>query len=285
MKEHKKGNTYYQSFATYHEYLKDLETLPERQNFRSSSKEISDDRTRFTGTESLEAAIELARFGWKEGREQFVSGLALATERADYAMMPAKGYRMVGSHVDVPRYLTGIPTHMIGKGESQNSVTPIIKLVITGGAAASIKHNQIMNRGIAIASAVDKLETEGFECEIELAFCNECNDHKNYTSIPLKKAGEPLNLDVLAFNVAHPSSLRRLNFRTREMSQLAADGHLDSTFGFSVSRPLEDGEIGFPAIRYREGGDWGTLENAIKRVQKIINEGLDRLNHDWSAIK
>jgi hypothetical protein len=73
-----------------------------------------------------------------------------------------------------------------------------------------------MNRGAAILSVIDSIENMG--TSIELAVTNTSRSQGVYiqTQTLVKRSGEHIDFDAIAFASAHPSMFRRIGFATWE---------------------------------------------------------------------
>ena len=74
---------------------------------------------------------------------------------------------------------------------------------------------EITNWGVSILSYIDRLEDEGYSAEVVVSSCacgSEITGRLLDFSLVAKESGEALDLDKLAFIIAHPSFIRRLYF-------------------------------------------------------------------------
>jgi hypothetical protein len=205
-----------------------LDTVEARPAFRpegysqgKASLDLASENTKFLGNpeadgETFEDTIKIARSGWDRGREA-VEEFArdIYSSMGDRILAPMPVYDVVGIDVDMGVYLTGDPECMIdyqpgvsdGKGK-------VITLAAQLGTGAGISADTIFIRGAMIGGLVDCLEHAGFS--VDLWACHTCWQVME-TQVKIKTAGEPLDLDALAFALAHPGMLRRCDFALREM--------------------------------------------------------------------
>jgi hypothetical protein len=128
------------------------------------------------------------------------------------------GYSVVGPGVlDMGRYLMGHPEpYMVWTdADETQDINPdrVLRILCNGTANASAGSEVIWNRGAAAAVIADLAESQGVRVEIELVFANQSYSG-SYSKfyIPLKRAQDHVPAELLAFALAHPSSLRRLMF-------------------------------------------------------------------------
>lgn len=158
--------------------------------------------------------MKLAREGWAEGRAE------VEAARAHFAqVVGSKARRTVLSHSvagfspDVGAFLQGEPENMFAREDIEvETVGKIVHLVVNGTASAAISSKEIIKRGALIVALVDALEASGFSVEATLTFHGKIGGVETEQFIPIKSAGEPVEIDRLAFCIAHPSCFRRLGF-------------------------------------------------------------------------
>lgn len=157
----------------------------------------------FSGTRSLFEAIQIARHGW-------LGALGMA----DRLLPPApirkrRQNAYAGGSVNVGRMLASVPNHMrkMRPMAGHQSIT----LFVETASWMETTINTLLIRSIAVASIIDRLESEGFRCDV-IAVSSACRiDLKPIQwAIRLKDAGERLNLADLSFALGHPSFERRI---------------------------------------------------------------------------
>lgn len=170
---------------------------------------------KFTGTHSFAEAVKLARDGWAEGRE------AVEAARAHFEHVTGSRVRrsitveaVAGFAPDVPAFLAGAPDCMLAREEVEaEGAGKIIKLVVQGVASAAISKAEIIKKGALIVALVDALESAGRSVELVVDFTSgDCAPNRVSAILTAKRAGEPVEIDRLAFILAHPSMLRRFAF-------------------------------------------------------------------------
>lgn len=198
--------------------------------FVQQSKQEGDDtfssrgtgRFDWYGTHTFEDAIALADRGWPEGAakaqslrseiDSVVNGI-VASRLTTYT------YDLTGEYVDVGLHLCGDPECFGVEDQSRSSLSqPIVKIVVNNAASGSVDADALIARGIAVVAAVDILESLGKRVELWLSKGVESTRTSDIAEfhVPLKAADQPLDIDRVAFALAHPSSLRRLSFSVQE---------------------------------------------------------------------
>ena len=178
------------------------------------SSKKSSERTSFTGTTSIEEALELLKSGWEEGANKIEKGLkeSMKVNSTQASTRQRSVYDVVGGNCSVPRYLQGVPTSMIRqvKVPVKEKTTDInIDICFSAGTT---KEDMIRNC-IEQLQKVVNLENSGIRTNIYV--CRLSGDYGEIAEmirICVKKSTERLNVTKLAFPCAHPSMLRRLAF-------------------------------------------------------------------------
>lgn len=185
-----------------------------------SSKNLGNES--WAGTKTFAEAMDLARKGWPEGlakvkamAEQIWRVVGQEVKKLEF------NYEVAGDDVDVGRFLTGEPENMmeyieepsVGRGK-------IVHIYVNTVASCGISQETMYNRGAAVLALVDALEKLGFSCCVQTidAISERWSGDKNILryNVTLREAGEALDMDRLAFALAHASWLRRLIFSAME---------------------------------------------------------------------
>ena len=161
-------------------------------------------------------AIELAREGWPEGRKRVAE---VADKMREEVLQdsreleaPAFVHGVAGAYVDVPAYLAHDPECMVAWVPVAQE-RPIVRLYVSIGGSAGIDSGAFKRRGAAAAALVDLLEMTGRRCEVIA-----CADTRQGPGIRLvvKRPEHPLDMDSVAFWLAHPAAFRRMFFAMME---------------------------------------------------------------------
>lgn len=204
-----------------------VDETPARNARPNESIERTREAEEWTGGVSFKQALDLARYGWKEGREMMTDALALAKAATTPLEVPTLRHDVAGAEPDVARFLAGDPLCMIDERPDAAKVKPVIRVVVSFWTWASVPAQNITNQGAAILAQVDAWEAAGWECEIiadgstrwnlrsraaALPDVPSAGDQILSTEVVIKRAGEPLDIDAAAFALVHPAMLRRLGF-------------------------------------------------------------------------
>jgi hypothetical protein len=172
-------------------------------------------------TKSLDHAVSLVETGWEEGAKKVADwsgklGCFLEATRAVKAEQFA--WDVVGDAVDVGKYLTGEPECWVAKQDDGESISSrIVSIRLNSCVSGALQADAIVARGVAVLVAVDLLESCGRRCEVIVSQSTTTHDIQADANIVVKRASEPVDLDRLAYAVAHPGFFRRLGFRFMEI--------------------------------------------------------------------
>jgi len=218
--------------------------------------------------------LEMARHGWCEGAEraQKLLDRIKVPVVQDNSISTATYYDVTGSYVDVGEYVQGVPECMVDFREDRRT-SRFASILVSGVVSAGLESEEAMNRGVVIAAIVDILESRGVRCDVTLVFRNDRDGGILEYTVTLKRASEPLNLDVLTFGVAHPACFRRLVFgvmehETDEVRTLMGiyDG---GGYGHVTRIPEPPDAIVFQSPRM--GEDWSEGA-ALKKLQTVLDK-------------
>lgn len=275
------------SFESLDEYLDYLAKAPAQPIFGSVRASVQGDAD-FTGTESLDEAIELCRYGYHEGFERLARFITKVNGSLDMAIdKPRTFHSFVGFAPDVKAYLEGSPLSMIDKPPRPRKH---IVVYLNTSYKRFTSPDAIFNRGGITLAALEALEMLGYTVDLhlfEMSYCEDDDGHRevHLSEFMLKRPDERVNIQKLYFPLCHPSWIRRLNFRLIETTP-GIDHRWAATYGSPAEADLirqvidiGDGDILIPTIEEIgiEGID--VLQDA-RRLFAIINNGLpaeDRL--------
>ena len=198
----------------------------------SRSKEHRDG---WYGTIDFNTAVDMAiKTGWPEGRQLLADSYAIVAPRPEPVISEA--FSVAGMYPNIPIYLAGSPECMVDRFASNIAVNPIVRIDYTNGGISTVSAKSLMLRGAAVLSLCNQLERRGYSIEICLAAHTVSSDHSFDTRITVKRAGEPIDLDRLAFSLAHPSTHRRLRFSLLEQ-HLELERYFSHNYGSTQQSP------------------------------------------------
>lgn len=163
----------------------------------------------YSGTDNLEQAINIARNGWIDGLGMMEQLLTVPPVRKQ------KKRSVAGGTINIGRMLSGAPDHMTkrAKAPARKIITLFVETVMWEG----IKADLAVVRTVVIAAMVDRLEAEGYQCNIIATYMGlDRERHRGVQfAVSIKQAGERLNLADVSFAFGHPSFGRRLCYATK----------------------------------------------------------------------
>jgi len=229
----------------------------------------------FTGTETWDEALDLARYGWPKGRARLHNLISEAATARQPSVAPALSYDVAGAYPNAALAAAGDPACMVTPYQDEAAARPIVRLAVNFGARSSTKTKTIENYGAAVLAYIDRAEAGGVSVELLMTSCNEITDLTYNIHTVLKRAGEPLELDRLAFAIGHPSSLRRIKFAHLEQSPRK---HQHSGYGYpKPDRPadLDHDQIFITGLINGKGLD--SLAAAMVTIDARILAEQDRI--------
>lgn len=237
--------------------------------------------TRWDYNAGFDGAVKLAEEGWSEGAEKIKSVVDKVSEilRPKTFQQEIK-YDVTGGYVNVGMYLNGEPECFVNYVPPEKPRKPL-RIVVNAAASAAVDAQALINRGAAIAAAIDVLERRGYMVELDIIQSIK-NGKTEYTTIArAKDMGQPIDLDRMAFCLAHPAYLRRIIFGVEEQEE--KDIQIKIGVGDGYGTPNEDHEIEhdiyFAKTFMGEGRKFATPELAANWVKQVL------IQHDLIAEK
>lgn len=284
-------NTWLTQFGSMREYL-DWNSSPYEDvwQYTQYSEESS---SKFTGTYNYAAAEKLARDGWVEGARGIKHYTDTFFNQVSSKIQTTDIHRGIepGIMFDVGSFCAGAPDCWLTEEprivDGLGNRVLVMNVHVT--ASASVSTSTISARGGAIVATVQALELAGYSVEVNAVHrVSIVNEHDRYgrrsttnwgqeTHIRLKASDQPINLEELAFVIAHPSMLRRILFRTIERCQSRKlCKKLHSSYGYpSDVAEAHRGDIYFPKM-HSETIDWLDDAAALKLIFGLLaKQGVD----------
>jgi len=262
---------HFESFDSFVEYADKTPTV-----WGDSSKGQDED---FYGEEDFDAAVNLARYGWQAGRDKLQESVADAVKINQPTPMPSQVYDVGGAYPIVALAVAGDPCNMVDSVPVEDRTLPVIRLSVKACYNCMFSAAQVTNYGAALVSWIDRLEHGGQQVEIDLAFPNKASSYakkqpNSLFTVNVKRAGEPLDLDRLAFVLMHPATNRRFKFACLEKDSRLEKGY---SSGYGVSQEVakkdrEDGVIYLGGLKHGDESKWRTIPAAVKQFEnQLIN--------------
>lgn len=275
------GHTWAATFDSMADYWRASTDAPsvagESQTLRRSR---SSDK-KFSGTDSFAEAEQLARFGWADGTASIGKLAARIVEKIGQKTKVERMVRDVaGEFPDVAAYLNGEPESMIKfQDEDKAACGRVVRVSVNMVVHHRVSPEAISRRGAVVVALVDAIEQAGHLAEITLRMDSRHGYGGGYMAIQTtaKRCDEPLNIERLAFALAHTSMFRRMTFAIMESCPGARSmGVYDGGgYGSSRSTPVEHrGDVHFDNL---DGDDysWKTEEGAERyALEELRKLGL-----------
>ena len=172
----------------------------------------------FTQTSSFKEAWDLCRFSWDDGFDNFYNLFRKVNYIFAKDYVTERDFLPVGYLPNIPRYLKGIPTSMYAYKKVE--ATKVLNIYMQIGYNCYQTKEQIINRGILTLNLINYLESNSIKVNFLLISASIQNNEIAMIKIPLKNTYEKLNLKKCYFPIVHPSFLRRLCFRAKELMPL-----------------------------------------------------------------
>lgn len=210
---------------------------------------------RLPSWEACEAAV---RGGWPEGVQAvrpLVEGLEKEVGKGvlkdEY--MPATQ----GLFFDMGLVLSGEPECWLQteQTEQECSGARIITLAVNTTVSGSISSDTIIQRGAAVLGLAMLLERAGRAVRVVVGDATTKDGYTLYSEIIVKEAGQPFDVDSLAFWLVCPDALRRCFFRICEASPIAKEigCYAGGGYGCPVEGWTPEGDITLKGIYSNSG--------------------------------
>lgn len=200
----------------------------------------------FYGCE-FDEAIALCEKGWPEGAKKLAPAQFSAEAGTEKFMEPV--YDVAGDDVDVGRFVEGDPECMISY-EVREKQGKTVRIGFSCCYSCGTATETIIKCGREVVAAVDAAEREGYRVELTaewaIAGGGKYNESIILTQVVVKQAQDALDIDSVAFVIAHPSAFRRMVFGVWEQLPTAVRE------GFNVVR-----SGGYGRVHHRNEADAG----------------------------
>lgn len=211
------------------------------------------------GTKNFADAKGMA-FNWPEGANRvnaLKAKVSLGNVRKAKTIVAT---RKAPGRIDMGRVMQGHPygfqrvtdSDADTKGSSRNVVDILINACVSSGVNAKV----IEERGAAMLALAEALEQRGKRVRITVGMANRSGCGIDYR-IVVKQPGQPLNLNSVAFAVAHPSFFRRFIFSAMETESASVRKSVGVPGGYGYVGEFKDVP---ESTIYLKGADW-TDEN------------------------
>ena len=269
------------------EMIDAMQHAPEQQEqsgLRAASLKI--DEWQWSGTSTMDEAIELARYGWEEGRQhlrQAVGRIALDQLVGRRPIVESQ-LDFAGDEVDIGAYLHGEPEHMVDYQVRQDTHGKQAMMYVNASMESNVSSKRIMRRGGALYAAIEALRTEGYSLGLTMVESTQNNSFSHYAEyqIPVVQPGEYLGIDTAAFCLAHPAFLRRgvlaLNEHEPNDIRYAMGFMVGGGYGEPIPMVSDLPPHSF-LIDQGEGLDLSSDDDMQRFAQKVVDRTLETLGH------
>jgi hypothetical protein len=271
------SKAYYRThFDSLGEFIK-ASRNPSLSDAKSSKREGREEDT-FSGTPTFDAALLLAERGWPEGRAKLMTAIAAAQSSPTFT--PSIVMDVAGAYPIAALAAAGDPCSMVDLAPVEDRVRPVVRLLIQRAGSAAYDVDEFMNYGAAVMSYVEGLEGAGFRCEITVCFASDFHsDGDQCTTVVVKRAEEPIEMDRMAFVMVHPSMFRRLAFSVFEATEGLSQILSRNSYGYIRNPRADEAERGqciIPGINSIRPGnkDLKTPAACLKYIGPVIEEQL-----------
>jgi hypothetical protein len=234
----------------------------------------------FLGTRTWAEAVDLARYGWREGREKLFS---LSLKHPPFAIEPVRQAMLdyAGFMPDIPEYLSGNPEHMRDERIIMRQSGNIFRFHLSAQVNANVSAKQLENGGAAVVSLIDAMEASG--CRIELNWIAVSEAAKAALPGPslivrvrLKEADQPLDMDRLAFWCMHPGATRRMEFAVDE--RLDVEKWYGGNYGRAITDPVGIRQhIPEDEILLTIGAGFPSVDSALAHIKSQLPKDIGEL--------
>lgn len=169
----------------------------------------------WSGNLTLDESIAKASIGWAEMRQDadaIASGIAADVLKTTPTLRPAFQLGFAGSTVDMGRFISGHPQHMVDFTMAASDANERVCVLLVGICVSSgVRPETLVKRGAAIVALIDILAQTGRSVEVWIEATTKSGKY-HAAAVRVKAASESLDLDMLMFAIAHPASFRRNMF-------------------------------------------------------------------------
>ena len=215
----------------------------------------------WSGSKNWQEALDYAINGHPVGRTKIEAALPKVTSEPE----PLWDVAPVGAFACIPAHAAGVPEDMFIPTEDAPPVSsPIVRIAVNMSASGGVDPQDIVNRGVAIVSLIDRIQASGRRIELIAIKHGRSHGDKFIWSVTVKRPEEPVDMDRIGLAFATPIMLRRFFFRVMEFTvPMPVHG-----YGYSTHFKDECNEfhLTIPVI---SGGEYATPERANRTVQQL----------------
>lgn len=204
--------------VTRYDSLRDIADEGERARRSNCASKTTNNN--WYGTPTWEAARQLAEGGWSDGGRKLDIALDAIRPRVGNAI--TVNNRLMFQHtcnrpgvLDVGRYAADHPYMMVSP--TFTATTPVVRIAVPAIWVNWMTEEDILNYGAVAAAVCEVLMSAGYGVEIVAVAGWRRNDGTyDVSEVVLKQSTEQLDVEDVAFGIAHPSMSRRFIFASGE---------------------------------------------------------------------
>lgn len=239
----------YERYFLWNDFLKYVDW----QNPNANTRSHDTDDYEWFGTPNFKSAMRLARYGWTEYMNQIKPTDTDCWDMLNNLQLWKTKHSVVGSGVDIGRYVIGMPDCMLYQDSYLNdrfhAAPKFVNVVVDVTYRCARKYEYVLERGLDIVSVINTLETNNVKTRIILLINLTGGGYLYRIFINIKDYQDIFYMEKLMFPIAHTSFLRRLIFSAEEREPK----EIRELFGFK-----NGGGYGVPSNRF-EYDDKNTL--------------------------
>lgn len=220
MRETKVGGKVIVEYNSIQEFVDYCMNTPNNDTFKNEFDRMSEqtgrERERFSGTKSLDEALDLMRNGWSEGSEKLSHIFKEKVKATEIGKVRKNVIGVQGYQPVVPLYLANQPENMIS-----SVMKPMKQKIVTLDKDISyscyVTNEEIMEHSARALRIIHSFESSGYRCNLNVVLGTSSGYNTYYVKVKVKSANERFNISKMTFPLAHTSMLRRLYFKWLEV--------------------------------------------------------------------
>lgn len=206
----------YERYFLWNDFLKYVDW--QKPNANTRSHDTDDDE--WFGTPNFKSAMRLARYGWTEYMNQIKPTDTDCWDMLNNLQLWETKHSVVGSGVDVGRYVIGMPDCMSYQdsylSDRFHATPKFVNVVVNVTYCCARDYEYVLKRGLDIVSVINTLETNNVKTRIILLENCTRGGYLYRIFINIKDYQDIFYMEKLMFPIAHTSFLRRLIFSAEE---------------------------------------------------------------------
>lgn len=253
--------------------------------YRMSSKNTTPRRDWDLGV-GLDGIKKLHELGWEDGINQLIRASSQFPTAGSQGQVPETD--IAGGTLDVPSFLSGLPDHWdIDPDEDSIGLTNLVKIIVPLTCSAHVSTSPMLNRGLAIVSAIKSLTASKKQTEIWIEESGEANGINLTFRVCLKRGCDPISLNDIACWIAHPATFRRMMFQAIESmfplidkSGRSLHDGFGSNYGVPSEGPLDGLNEGTVIIPTYNRGQWNSPKASMECLTEVFKSAGYNLEFD-----